>query len=151
MANTYSSLFFHLVFSTKNRQNQFEVEIENRVWAYIGGIARKHNCVALQVGGIEDHLHALILSPTAYSPSQITQFLKRESSKWIHEEFPKLSKFGWQDGYSIFSVSKSIVPKVVEYIKNQREHHKGQTFADEYLELLKLHEIDIVDEKYLYG
>ena len=93
----------------------------------------------------------MILSPTAYSPSQITQFLKGESSKWIHEEFPKLSKFGWQDGYSIFSVSKSIVPKVVEYIKNQREHHKGQTFADEYLELLKLHEIDIVDEKYLYG
>ena len=120
MANTYSSLFFHIVFRTKNRQEWIDVEIENRVWAYLGGIARKHRCTAIQVGGIEDHIHALILSPTTHSPSQVAQFLKGESSKWIHEEFPKLAKFGWQDGYSIFSVSKSIVPKVVDYIKYQR-------------------------------
>lgn len=151
MANTYSSLFFHIVFSTKNRQEWIDAEIENRVWAYIGGIARKHNCIAIQVGGIEEHIHALVLAPTTHSPNQIAQFLKGESSKWIHEEFPKLSKFSWQDGYSIFSVSKSIVSKVVEYIKNQREHHKGKTFAEEYLELLKLHEVEIVDEKFLYG
>lgn len=151
MANTYSSLFFHIVFSTKNRNEWIDVEIENRIWAYIGGIARKHNCTAIQVGRIEDHIHAIILSPTTYSPSQIAQFLKGESSKWIHEEFPKLNKFGWQDGYSVFSVSKSIVPKVVDYIKNQRERHKGKTFEEEYLELLKLHEIDIVDEKFLLG
>jgi REP element-mobilizing transposase RayT len=151
MANTYSSLFFHLIFSTKNRQEWIDIEIENRVWAYLGGIARKHNCTAIQIGGIEDHIHILILAPTTYSPSQIAQFLKGESSKWIHEEFPKLSKFGWQDGYSIFSVSKSIVPKVVDYIKNQRQHHKGKTFEEEYLELMKLHEIEIVDEKYLFG
>jgi putative transposase len=151
MANTYSSLFFHLVFSTKNRQKWIDAEIENRVWAYLGGIARKHYCTAIQAGGIEDHIHALILSPTIYSPSQIAQFLKGESSKWIHEEFPKLNRFGWQDGYSVFSVSKSIVPKVVDYIKNQRQHHTVKTFEDEYLELLKLHEIDTIDEKYLYG
>lgn len=151
MANTYSSIFYHIVFSTKNRENWIDIEIENRVWAYLGGIARKHNCTAIQIGGIENHLHALVLSPTTFSPSQISQFLKGESSKWIHEEFPKLAKFGWQDGYSVFSVSKSIVPKVVEYIKNQREHHKHKNFEDEYAELLKLHEIDIVDEKYLLG
>lgn len=151
MANTYSSIFYHIVFSTKNRENWIDIEIENRVWAYLGGIARKHNCMAIQIGGIENHLHALVLSPTTFSPSQISQFLKGESSKWIHEEFPKLAKFGWQDGYSVFSVSKSIVPKVVEYIKNQREHHKHKNFEDEYAELLKLHEIDIVDEKYLLG
>jgi REP element-mobilizing transposase RayT len=151
MANTYSSIFYHIVFSTKNRENWIDAEIESRVWAYIGGIARKHNCTAIQVGGIEDHIHALILSPTTFSPSQIAQFLKGESSKWIHEEFPTLAKFGWQDGYGIFSVSKKLVPNVVEYIKNQREHHKGKSFEEEYLELLKWHEIDIVDEKYLYG
>jgi putative transposase len=150
MANTYSSIFTHFVFSTKNREEWIEVEIENRVWAYIGGIARKHNCTAIQVGGIEDHIHALILSPPKYSQSEIAKFLKGDSSKWIHEEFLKLHKFGWQDGFSAFSVSKSIVPKVVDYIKNQREHHKGKSFEDEYLELLTLHEIDIVDEKYLY-
>ena len=151
MADTYSSIFLHFVFSTKNRENWIDVEIENRVWAYIGGIARKHKCTAIQVGGIEDHIHALVLSPTTYSPSQVAQFLKGESSKWIHEEFPKLQRFSWQDGYGAFSVSKKLVPIVVEYIKNQREHHKGKTFEEEYLDLLKWHEIDVVDEKYLFG
>jgi putative transposase len=150
MANTYSSIFLHIVFSTKNRKEFIDAEIENRVWAYIGGIARKHKCTAVQIGGIENHIHALILSPTTYSPSEIAKFLKGESSKWIHEEFPKLHKFGWQDGYGAFSVSKKLVPKVVEYIKNQREHHKSKTFEEEYLELLEWHEVDIVDEKYLF-
>ena len=151
MANTYSSIFYHIIFSTKNRQDWIDVEIENRVWAYIGGIARKHKCTAIQVGGVENHVHALILSPTTFAPSQIAQFLKGESSKWIHEEFPKLQKLGWQDGYGAFSVSKKLVPNVVEYIKNQREHHKGKSFEDEDLDLLKWHEIDVVDEKYLFG
>jgi putative transposase len=62
-----------------------------------------------------------------------------------------MQKFGWQDGYGAFSVSKKLVPKVVEYIKNQREHHIGKTFEEEYLELLHRHETDIVDEKYLFG
>jgi len=151
MANTYSSIFYHIVFSTKNRENWIGVEIENRVWAYIGGVARKHQCAAIRVGGIEDHIHALVLSPPKHSPSRIAQFLKGDSSKWIHEEFPKLQRFGWQDGYSAFSVSKSIVPKVVDYIERQREHHRGKTFEEEYLEMLELHEIDIVDEKFLFG
>lgn len=151
MANTYSSIFLHFVFSTKNRDEWINVEIENRVWAYIGGIARKHNCIAIQVDGIEDHIHALVLSSPKHSPSEIAQFLKGESSKWIHGEFPKMAKFGWQDGYGVFSTSKSLVPKVVEYIKNQREHHEGKNFEDEYTDLLKLYEIDIVDEKYLFG
>ena len=151
MANTYSSIFFHVVFSTKSRQDWIAAEIENRVWAYIGGIARKHGCTAIQIGGIENHIHALILSQPKFAPSEIAQFLKGESSKWIHEEFPKLRNFGWQDGYSAFSVSKSIVPKVVEYIKNQREKHHGKTFEEEYLEMLELHEIDLIEEKYLCG
>ena len=151
MANTYSSIFLHIIFSTKSRQDWINAEIENRVWAYIGGIARKHNCKAIQIGGIENHIHVLILSPPKYSASEIAKFLKAESSKWIHEEFPSMKNFGWQDGFSAFSVSKSIVPKVVEYIKNQREHHQGKSFEDEYLELLKLHSVDLIDEKYLFG
>ncbi len=151
MANTYSSIFYHIVFSTKNRENFIDKAIENRVWAYHGGITRKHKLTAIQIGGIENHIHALVLSPPIFSPSQIAQFLKGDSSKWIHEEFPNLRKFGWQDGYSAFSVSKSIVPKVIEYIKNQHEHHEGKTFEDEYVDLLQLHEIDVIDEKYIFG
>ena len=86
---------------------------------------------ALRVGGIEDHLHSLIMAPPKYSPSQIAQFLKGESSKWIHDEFPDLQFTSWQDGYAAFTVHKSLVPKVIDYIKNQREHHKTESFEDE--------------------
>lgn len=150
MANTYSNLFYHLVFSTKNRVNFIHQDIENRVWAYLGGIARKHNLTALQIGGIENHIHALIISKPTIEPSLIPKWLKGESSKWIHEEFSDLRSFAWQDGYGMFSVSKSNAPKVIEYIKNQRERHSEKSFEDEYIELLKLHEIDY-DEKYLFG
>jgi len=149
MANTYSNLFYHFVFSTKGRVDFIDQEIESRVWAYIGGIARKHDMTALQVGGIENHAHALIMARPPIAPSQIAQWLKSESSKWIHEEFPHLQNFGWQDGYGIFSVSKSQAPDVIEYIRNQREHHKKQSFEDEYILLLKLNGIDY-DERYLF-
>lgn len=149
MANTYSSLFYHFVFSTKNRKNLIDQRIENRVWSYIGGVARKHKTTALQIGGIENHIHTLILAPPILSPSKISQFLKGDSSKWIHQEFFDLRGFAWQDGFGAFSVSKSNVPKVIDYIKNQRRHHLKQCFEDEYIELMKLHETGY-DEKYLF-
>ena len=149
MANTYSNLFYHLGFSTKSRKDVIDRKIENRVWAYIGGIARKHEIIAVHVGGIENHIHVLVLAKPKIAPSQIVQWLKGESSKWIHEEFPELSTFAWQDGYGIFSVSKSNVPDVIEYIKNQREHHAKQSFEDEYISLLKLNGIDY-DERYVF-
>jgi REP element-mobilizing transposase RayT len=89
------------------------------------------------------------VSKPSIAPSLIAQWLKGESSKWIHEEFPHLQKFGWQDGYGIFSVSKSQAPDVIEYISNQREHHKKQSFEDEYISLLKLNGIDY-DERFLF-
>jgi REP element-mobilizing transposase RayT len=150
MANTYASLFYHVDFSTKNRVEFIRPEIEERVWAYIGGIARKHNMTAIQVGGIEDHIHTLVMAPPSISPAEIAKYLKGDSSKWIHEEFPDLTNFGWQDGYGAFSVSKSNVPDVVKYIQNQREHHKTQTFQEEYLQFLKKHGVEY-DERYLWG
>ena len=149
MANTYTALYYHVVFSTKNRVAYIKPEIESRVWAYIGGVARKHKLTALQVGGIEDHIHALVMAPAAFSPSQIAQYLKGDSSKWIHEEFPELRGFAWQDGYGAFTVSKSTLTDVIRYIENQREHHKTQTFEEEYLSLLKLHGIEY-DERYVF-
>ena len=150
MANTYTSLHYHFTFSTKNREPWIASEIETRVWAYIGGIARHHKMTGLQVGGIEDHVHALVMAPSTYSPSEIAQYLKGESSKWIHEEFPKPRRFEWQDGYGGFTVSKSQIPDVIAYIQKQREHHQKKTFQDEYLELLQKHDVDY-DERYLWG
>ncbi len=150
MANTYSHCYNHIVFSTKNRVDFIKPEIENRVWAYIGGIARKHKMTALQVGGIDNHIHVLISSPPSVAPSKIAQYLKGDSSFWIHNEFPAMNKFAWQDGYGVFSVCKSHAGKVVEYIKNQRKHHEKQTYEEEFVDLLKLHEIEY-DERYLFG
>jgi putative transposase len=149
MANTYSQLFYHLIFSTKSRLKFIDQQIETRVWAYIGGVARKHDLTALQVGGIEDHIHSLVMAKPVIAPFKIPQWLKGDSSKWIHVEFPTMSKFKWQDGYGIFSVSKSQVPEVIKYIENQREHHSNQTFEEEYVSLLKLHGIDY-DERYVF-
>ena len=150
MANTYTSLNYHVVFSTKNRFPWLALEIEERVWAYIGGIARKHQMTAIQVGGVEDHIHALVMAPPTLAPFEIAKFLKGESSLWIHEEFPWLRGFSWQVGYAAFTVSKSEIPDVVRYIKNQREHHRVKTFQEEYLDFLHANGIEY-DERYLWG
>ena len=109
-----------------------------------------HKASALQIGGTADHVHVLILAPAPLSPSQIAQFLKGVSSKWIHDELGGLRKFAWQDGYGAFTVSKSELPAVIRYIQNQREHHRRKSFQEEFLELLKKHEIQY-DERYLWG
>jgi REP element-mobilizing transposase RayT len=150
MANTYTALFYHVVFSTKNRAPMIRRDIEERVWEYVGGIARHYNMTAVQVGGIEDHLHVLVMAPATLSPSEIAKRIKSDSSKWIHEEFPDLHGFGWQDGYGAFTVSKANVPSVVGYIQNQRAHHRTKTFQEEYLDFLKKAGVDY-DEQYLWG
>ncbi|HZS08162.1 MAG TPA: IS200/IS605 family transposase [Blastocatellia bacterium] len=150
MANTYTALFYHVVFSTKNRVEFIRPEIEERIWAYIGGVARNHKMTAIQVGGVEDHVHALIMAPPVLAPFEIAKYLKGDSSKWIHDEFPDLRDFAWQDGYGAFTVSKSNVLDVVSYIQNQRAHHQTHTFQEGYLEFLKKHGVDY-DERYVWG
>ena len=150
MANTYSSLFYHLVFSTKNRKPWIGPDIENRVWAYMGGVARTHGLTAVQIGGMEEHIHALTLAKSTHSPSEIAKWLKMETSKWIHMEFAQMRTFAWQDGFGAFSVSKSNVPSVIDYIKNQRAHHTKELFETEYERLMTLHGVEY-DPKYLLG
>lgn len=150
MANTFSQIYIHLVFSTKNRQSLIHPDIEERLWAFMGGIAKKHKMTPIQIGGVEDHAHVFVGTPTTISPSQAAKAIKGDSSMWIHEEFAELRSFAWQDGYAAFSVSKSAVGDVADYMKNQRQHHANFSFEDEYRSLLRLHEIDF-DERYLLG
>ena len=150
MANTYTSLHFHLVFSTKNREPWIRPEIESQVWSYLGGICRAHGVKARHIGGVDDHVHLLIGLPPTIALSDWMKRLKGESSKWISEQFPELRTFAWQDGYAAFSVGQSQVDDTIRYISRQREHHTKTTFAEEYRRFVEKHGLP-VDERYLLG
>ena len=150
MSHTYTKNHFHIVFSTRGRRKLISKQIQPKLWAYMAGICRNVGIWVHVVGGIEDHIHAVVMAPPTLSPSQIAQYLKGDSSKWIHDEFPKLRLFEWQDGYGGFTVSKSQLPEVIQYVKNQRAHHQKKTFQQEYLELLKKHDVDY-DDQDLWG
>jgi REP element-mobilizing transposase RayT len=149
MANTYSALYYHIIFSTKHRQPWIKPDIEERIWSYLGGIARENDMTALKDGGTEDHVHIVLGAPPKIAPSKAVQLIKGGSSKWIHDTFPTLRGFEWQDGYAAFTVSKSDVADVQQYIENQREHHRTRTFQEEYVEFLKRHGVEY-DERYLW-
>jgi putative transposase len=150
MANTYTCLHYHIIFSTKNRQRWISPDIEERLWSYLGGIADHNGMTPLKNGGIEDHVHIVVgLLPTM-ALSKAVQLLKGGSSLWIHDTFPELAEFAWQDGYGAFTVSKSQLPDLIEYVKNQREHHRTRTFQEEYRAFLEKHGIEY-DERYLWG
>ena len=150
MANTFTQLYYHIVFSTKNREPWLIPSVQVRLWPYIGGIARSHGMVALEVGGVDDHIHVLLSARPTISVSQIVQVIKGGSSRWLHEEIPALRGFSWQDGYGAFTVSKEALQRLSAYIRQQATHHRHRTFSEEYLDLLKKHGI-VFDPRYVLG
>jgi len=149
MANTFTSLHYHIIFSTKNREPWLRPDIESRVWSYLGGIARENDMKSLLIGGIENHVHLLLGLPPTITVSKAVQLVKGGSSGWIKGTFGGTAGFAWQDGYAAFTVSKSLVPEVEGYIRNQREHHRMKAFEHEYRTVQYKHEIQY-DERYLF-
>jgi REP element-mobilizing transposase RayT len=149
MANTFTSLHYHVIFSTKNREPWISQDLEERVWKFLGGIARENGMKALLVGGMPDHVHLALALPPAQSVSKAWQLLKGGSSKWIKDALAGMRGFAWQDGYGAFTVSKSNLSEVLAYIQNQREHHRIKTFQEEFLAFLVRHSIEY-DERYLW-
>jgi REP element-mobilizing transposase RayT len=150
MANTYTSLHYHVIFSTKNRQPFLAEAIRDRVFAYLGGIARENGMNALEVGGVADHVHLLVSIPASLAVSKALRLIKGGSSHWLKETFPNMAKFAWQDGYAAFTVSQSQIDDVRVYIRYQSEHHQTKTFAEEYRAFLARHRIEY-DGRYLLG
>jgi REP element-mobilizing transposase RayT len=146
---SYVSSYFHCVFSTKERRPFITPALEERLWPFLGGIARQNDMRALIVGGIEDHIHMLISLPSTMPIAKAMQLIKGGSSKWIHETFPDQRLFAWQEKYGAFSVSVSQLDTITEYIRNQREHHRTSSFQEEFLALLRKHRIEF-DERYLW-
>jgi putative transposase len=150
MANTYASINIHYVFSTKNRAPIIVENVRERLWAFMGGIARENQMKARCIGGIMDHVHLLVSMPTTLSIAKGIQLIKGGSSVWVHETFPEAQNFAWQEGYGAFSVNVSHLDETISYIKNQEEHHRHKSFQEEYLAFLQKHEI-AYDEKYLWA
>ncbi len=150
MAHSYVSLKIHYIFSTKNRQKIITPELEQRLWPYMGGIARENKMIALAIGGIEDHVHLLLALPSTLSVAKAIQLIKGGSSKWVSETFPAHRDFEWQEGYGAFSISISHIDDTIAYINNQKDHHRKQSFEEEYLAILRKHGIEY-DERYVWG
>ena len=141
MSHCYVCCLIHVVFATVERRPTIRQDMQERLHAYLGGIARENGISALAVGGATDHVHLLLSLPRAVSVAKAVQLLKSGSSKWIHENFPTLSNFAWQEGYGAFSVGISQQATTVRYIKTQAEHHKRISFADELKKFLAVHGI----------
>ena len=149
MSQSLSNLTFHFVFSTKHRRRLILPEIQPRLHQFIAGILRSKKSRLLTAGGMPDHLHLLVSLDRALCVSEALREIKSNSCRWIHQNFPNLSVFAWQKGYSAFSVSFSQVQRVKHYIEHQEAHHQKRTFKEELLWLLKSHRVEF-DERYLW-
>jgi len=145
---SYTNLYYHIVFSTKNHRPFLDEPELTRLFEYLGGMVNNMKATLLLVGGTSDHVHIAARLHPETSVVQFVRDVKTNSSKWVHEALAGNSDFAWQDGYSAFSVSHSIVGKVVEYIRGQKEHHKKLTFKEELKSLLEKHGISY-DERFL--
>jgi putative transposase len=142
MPTAYTKNYYHAVFSTKQRKNFIDSKLEKRLYKFMGGIVRDLKCKLLAVNGMPDHVHLLIQYRADLSHSDMLRHIKARSSKWIHETFADLGDFAWQEGYGGFTVSRSKVPKVDEYIRTQKEHHKRRSYTAEFLALLRKHDVE---------
>lgn len=140
--STYHQLHAHLIFSTQGRRPLITESASGRLHGQLAVILREEDVIAHCVGGYEDHVHLLISFKPTHRLSDVARVLKSRSSKWVNAESASLHKFGWQKGYSIFSVSHSQMDVVRRYLENQIEHHREKSFRDELIRFLDAHGID---------
>ncbi len=149
MSSTLTNLLYHAVFSTKMRQELITPNLSDELYPYIGGIIRGEKGRMLKIGGTNNHIHILARFSPAISVSEMLRHIKGNSSKWINKEKKSHARFEWQRGYAAFSVSESACETVSQYIENQEKHHKKMSFQEEFLLLLKKHNVEY-DERYLW-
>jgi len=149
MANTYTQIYLHVVFSVEGRQSLITLEHNDELQKYITGIvtAQRHKLIA--INNMPDHLHLLVgLRPDAML-SDLVRDVKAGSSKFINEKRWVMGRFSWQEGFGAFSYARSQLGAVIRYIQNQQKHHAKKSFRDEYLELLEKFGVEY-DQKYIF-
>ena len=146
----YTQLLYHVVFSTKERRPFITPELMPRLAGYVGGIIRAGAGNLLAANGSGDHLHMCVRLTQTVSLADSVRLIKTNSSKWIHGEVAGLRAFAWQDGYGAFTVSRSATDDVIRCIQAQAEHRQKMTFQEEFLSLLRKHDIEY-DERYIWS
>jgi putative transposase len=147
MSHTFTQNYIHLIFSTKERARTISKDVQPNLWAYMAGFCQNHEMVSRAIGGIDDHAHLLFHLPATLSLSKAANLIKANSSKWMKDH---AKDFEWQLGYAGFSVSTSNLASVEKYICNQGSYHKKIAFKEEYLSLLKKHNVKY-DPRYVVG
>jgi putative transposase len=145
---THTQLIYHIVYSTKHREPTIVQEQKKRMFAFIHQLLTNKNCHLYRINGVEDHLHILTHVHPTIAISSLVKDIKLACDDFIKREgiFPAFK--GWQDGYGAFSESIKSKERLINYVKNQEEHHNKVSFLDEYKTLLKEYDIEF-DEKYL--
>jgi REP element-mobilizing transposase RayT len=149
MSNTYTQLNIHFVFAVKYRQAVINEEWENRLQKYITGVVQNNGHKLFAINTVADHLHLFAGLNPKQSISELMKLVKGDSSEFVNKEGFTKRNFFWQEGYGAFRNSRTQIDGVVRYILNQKEHHKKQTFREEYLGILKDYAVEY-DEKYIF-
>ena len=149
MADTFSQIYVHLVFSVKGRQNVIHKTWREELFKYVSGIINGRDQKLFAIGGMPDHIHILISLRPNYMVSELVNSVKTNSSKWINSRGFVKGKFSWQEGYGAFSYGQSQLDHVIQYINNQEQHHQRKSFKEEYIELLQRFNVKF-EEKYLF-
>jgi len=146
MANTYTQMYVHIVFSPKNKQALIGKSWKNELEKYITGIIQNQKHKLLAIGTMPDHIHIFIGYNVNYLIPDLVEEIKTSSNSWVKQNKLTQYKFEWQKGYGAFSHSRSQLDTVVNYILNQEKHHKKKSFREEYLEILRKNDIQFSDE-----
>lgn len=149
MANTYHQIYLQTVFAVKYRNAVIDKAWKQTLFGVIGNLINETNCKTIIVNGVEDHVHCFLGLKPVVSVSELMKTVKAKSSKYINDHSLTKERFEWQEGYGVFSYSQSSVNAVYKYIFNQEEHHKKQTFRDEYLDFLNRFKVEY-DEQYIF-
>jgi REP element-mobilizing transposase RayT len=149
MGHSFTSSLYHCAFSTRGRRQLITADLQERLWPFMGGIARQNGMKALAIGGVADHVHLLLSLPSTLCIAKAIQQIKGASSRWVHETFREYRLFGWQEGYGAFSIGISQVDRTIQYVRAQPEHHRTKTFQEELVAMLRRHGMQY-DERHLW-
>jgi REP element-mobilizing transposase RayT len=149
MPQSFANVLIHLVFSTKDRRAYFGPPISAELYAYLAAVVRNAGCECCHVGGAADHVHLAIRFSRTLTIAKLVEDLKTASSKWLKTKSPDFAGFAWQRGYGAFSVGPTDFDALIAYIARQAEHHREETFCDEYRAFLRKYGISF-DERYMW-